>query len=68
MKYTKPLSPYAFANREDKRPQMVYNYIKNKMIKVDVTVTGKMVISVDEMNKWSNKWAAKRAEKLAEQS
>jgi hypothetical protein len=61
-KYESPLSPYKFAEKEGKRPQMIYNYIKNKMIKVDLTETGKMVIRPEEMNRWSKKWEDKRKE------
>lgn len=60
-----PLSPYKFAEATGKRPQMVYNYIKNGFIKVTLTTTGKMVISPAEMTKWAAKWAKKEAEKSA---
>jgi hypothetical protein len=64
-KFTTPLSPYKFAEATGKRPQMVYNYIKNRLIKANVTETGKMVLSVDEMTKWATKWAEKAAAKEA---
>lgn len=57
-----PLSPYQFANVVGKRPQMVYNYIKNKMIRVTTTETGKMVISPEEQIKWGDKWSQKKEE------
>ena len=60
--FNTPLSPYRFADVTGKRPQMVYNYIKNGLIKVSFTETGKMVISPEEATKWASKWAAKAKE------
>lgn len=62
MEFTTPLSPYKFADVVGKRPQMVYNYIKNGMIKVRFTETGKMVIDPEEMTKWYTKWTTKKEE------
>jgi predicted site-specific integrase-resolvase len=64
MNFTTSLSPYAFAGKVGKRPQMVYNYIKNGMIKTRTTETGKMVLDPEEMTKWATKWA-KKAEEAA---
>ena len=52
----KALSPYKFAELAGKRPQMIYNYIKNGMIAVELTETGKMMIQPEEQNKWLTKW------------
>ena len=57
-----PLSPYTFAKTVGKRPQMIYNYISNGLIKARLTETGKMVLDVEEMTKWSEKWSAKKKE------
>jgi ribonuclease HIII len=56
------LSPYKFGQAVGKRPQMVYNYIKAGHIKTRTTETGKMVVDVDEMNKWAEKWLAPKEE------
>jgi len=60
--FTSPLSPYKFAEVCGKRPQMVYNYIKNGMIHPRVTETGKMVLDVEEMERWYTKWTTQKEE------
>lgn len=50
------MSPYKFAEKAGKRPQMIYNYIKNGMIKVELTETGKMMIKPEEQERWLTKW------------
>ena len=61
VQFPKALSPYAFANLVGKRPQMVYNYIKNGLIRTRRTETDKLVIDPEEMTKWATKWAEKEA-------
>jgi ribosomal protein L25 (general stress protein Ctc) len=59
--YTTPLSPYKFAKKEGKIPQMVYGYIQSGRIKCGIEpITGNKVLSPEEMNKWSTYWSTKR--------
>lgn len=57
--FDEPLSPYKFGVKVGKRPQMIYNYIKNNLIKVELTETGKMVVSVEEQKRLFDKWSKK---------
>lgn len=53
------LSPYAFAKEINVVPQMIYNYIRQGMIKCEINELGKKYLTPEVMNEFVEKRNAK---------